>query len=41
MKINKPIDSDLGQLESLKKLSSLKYARPRNEVEEEIRKGYK
>src|SRR5680860_620826 len=41
IKINKPIDSDLGQLESLRKLSSLKYARPRNEIEEEIREGYK
>ena len=41
MKIKKPIDSDLGQLESLKQLSSSKYARPRNEIEEEIRKGYK
>jgi len=41
MKIKKPVDSDLGQLESLKQFSSSKYARPRNEVEEEIRKGYK
>ena len=41
IKISEPIDSDLSKLESLKKLSSLKYARPRNEIEEEIRKGYK
>jgi len=41
IKINKPVDSDLNKLESLKRLSSLKYARPRNEIEEEIRKGYK
>jgi len=40
MRINKPIDSDLSKLESLKQLSSLKYARPRSEIEEEIQKGY-
>ena len=41
IKINKPIDSDTKKLELLKQLSSSKYARPRNEIEEEIRKGYK
>ncbi len=40
IKIKKPIDSDAKKLESLKQLSSFKYARPRNEIEEEIRKGY-
>jgi len=40
IRINKPIDSDLSRLELLKQLSSSKYARPRNEIEEEIRKGY-
>ena len=40
IEINKPIDSDTKTLESLKELSSFKYARPRNEIEEEIRKGY-
>jgi len=41
IKIDKPLDTDIKKMESLKEVSSSKYARPRSEVEEEIRKGYK
>jgi hypothetical protein len=40
IKIDKPLDTDIKRMESLKKVSSSKYARPRSEVEEEIRKTY-
>lgn len=39
-KTDRPVDSDPQKLEFLKKLSADRYARPRQEIEEEIKKGY-
>jgi len=40
IKINKPPESNKSRIETLKQLSFSKYTRPRNEIEEEIRKTY-
>lgn len=40
IKIDKPLETNKQKAESLKQLSSSKYARSREEVEAEIRKGY-
>lgn len=40
IKINKPPETNKEKIEFLKRLSSSKYARPRNEVEEEIRQTF-
>lgn len=40
IKINKPPETNKEKVEKLKQICSSKYARPRNEIEEELRKTY-